>query len=192
VAKRELGEKLYRERRAIALAQQGAQALHAALAAGTSIEDAERELLGLPQRPAGEDAQAESETPKPDAMAPQFRETRPFGRTDTPIPGPFDSTPLVKAAYELSQDKPLPEGPIQLGDDWFVYRLKERTDADKEGFTEQEQLRFRNALLARRRADALEERVHALMARAQEDNAVFVDQTLLASATPQPATEDAP
>ena len=38
-------------------------------------------------------------------LAPQLKDTQPFGRTDTPIAGPFDGSQLVRAAFEMTTDK---------------------------------------------------------------------------------------
>jgi peptidyl-prolyl cis-trans isomerase D len=176
-AKREIADKMLRDRRAAELAKQKAAELHEKVQGGTSLEDAVAALGGK----AAADPDAVD-----DPLAPAVRETRPFGRTGTPIPGPFDSTPLVKAAYELSEDAPLGAAPIQLGDDWFVYRLESRTLADKDGFTPAEQQRIGDGLLARKRAEVLEAFVRDLRAKAMNDKAILVEET--AAEQPQPTS----
>ena len=127
-------------------------------------------------------APAEEEVPPAiDPLAPQVVETRPFGRTDTPIPGPFDSTPLAKVGYELTEAAPLGAAPMQLGDDWFVYRLSTRTVVERKDFLPEDQQRIEAAITRRRQGEALRAYVHKLRERAAADNALFVDDELLKS-----------
>jgi peptidyl-prolyl cis-trans isomerase D len=182
-AKRELGEKLYRETRAAVLAKQAADELLAKVQAGASLEDAVAALGAGHAKSTGKDAgktagkDASKETTDP--LAPEVRETRPFGRTDSAIAGPFDSTPLVKAAYDLTVDKPLPQAPMQLGDDWFVYRLDSRTDADRAAFTSKERERLHHALLRRKQTEVLELYIRGLRNKALADNDIAVDSAVL-------------
>jgi peptidyl-prolyl cis-trans isomerase D len=179
-AKRELAEKLFRDRRAAELAKQNADALQAKVQGGMTLEDAVAALSGKPATAASTETEAEAENP----LAPQVRETRPFGRTGTAVPGPFDSTPMVKAAYELTEDKPMAAAPIKLGDDWFVYRLESRTLADKAGFTDEEQQRISDGLLARKRSEALKAFVHNLRDQAMEKSQILVEANAAEDAAP--------
>jgi len=174
-AKRELGEKLYRDTRAAVMAKQAADELLAKVQSGTSLEDAVAALGAGHAKDTGKDASKESADP----LAPEVRETRPFGRTDSAIAGPFDSTPLVKAAYELTADKPLPQAPMKLGDDWFVYRLDSRTDADRAAFTSKEQERLHHALLRRKQTEVLELYIRGLRDKALASNDIAVDTAVL-------------
>lgn len=180
-AKREIAEKMLRERRAAELAKQGAAELQQKLQGGMSMQDA---LAALPSEKAASSSSSDESDAEPDPLAPQVRETRPFGRTGTAIPGPFDSTPLVKAAYELSEEAPLGKQPMQLGDDWFVYRLQSRTAADEEGFTEAEQQRISEGLLQRKRAEALDVYVRGLRDAAMEHEEILVEAEAADQATP--------
>lgn len=170
-AKRELAEGLYLSARANELAEQAASALHAELAAGKTMDEVEAQLSA---GQAGQDEAAGA-----DPLAPQVRDTRAFGRGDTPIPGPFDSTPLVAEAFRLSEAAPLPDKPIKLGDDWFVYRLGSRTRAEREAFTDAEQERLRNVLVSRKRREALVNYVRTLVREAQDKKQILVDSSLL-------------
>ncbi len=167
-AKRELAEKLYRDSRAQEQAKQAAAELLQKVKAGATLEDATAAL----------------EPSSSDALAPQVRETRPFGRTDAAIAGPFDSSPLVKAAYALSEDKPLPDTPMKLGDDWFVYRLESKTLADRAAFTDEEQARIESALLRHRRSEVLKAYVHGLRDKAMASSDISVNEALLSGSTP--------
>ncbi len=172
-AKREIAEKMLRDRRAAELAKQGASELLFKVRGGMTLEDAAASLMA----PAGGAGQGDAASEPSDPLAPQVRETRPFGRTGTAIPGPFDSTPLVKAAYELTEEKPLPDAPMQLGDDWFVYQLDTRTVADRAAFTEDEQRRIAEGLLQRKRSEVLEAYVRGLRDAATAGKEIRVDAT---------------
>jgi hypothetical protein len=171
---------MLRDRRAVELAKQGANELLFKVRGGMTLEDAAASLMS----PAGGAGQGDAASEPSDPLAPQVRETRPFGRTGTAIPGPFDSTPLVKAAYELSEDKPLPDAPVQLGDDWFVYALESRTVADREGFTAEEQQRISEGLLQRKRSEVLKAYVRGLRDEATADKEILVEATAAEQAAP--------
>jgi peptidyl-prolyl cis-trans isomerase D len=170
-AKRELAEKLYVDRKAAELAKSAAKRALADLKAGKSVDTLNSELAG--QAP-GKEAEA-------DPLAPQFRDTQAFGRTDTPIAGPFDGAPLVRAAFEMKEDKPLPDAPMQLGDEWVVYRLESRVNAKREDLNDKEEQRVRNGLLAQKRHEVLTALVRDLYRKAQDDKAVFVNPKVLSA-----------
>lgn len=174
-ANRELAEKLYTDQKAVALAKTAAtELLEKAKASSLVLADA----LTATQAPAAPVAPGE-ETKEADPLAPEVRQTRAFGRTDTAIPGPFDSTPLVLAGYELTEAAPLGKEAMQLGDDFFVYRLASRASADKEGFTAQEQERIQAGLTRRKQIEVLDAYVRGLLERATVEKAVLVDTAAL-------------
>jgi peptidyl-prolyl cis-trans isomerase D len=172
-AKHELAQKMLRDQRSGDAAKRDAADLLQKVKAGASLEDAVATLPGAAAVP-GTDGSAPA-----DPLAPQVRETRSFGRTDTAIAGPFDSTPLVKAGYELTEAQPLGQAPMQLGDDWFIYRLESKTSANRAEFSAEEQSRIENGLLRRKRAEAVKAYVHALRDKAMADKEIFVDTALL-------------
>lgn len=173
-AKHELAEKLYIDRKAAELAKEQADKALKELRAGKSADEINGELAGKTASGAA-----------PDPLAPQFRDTQAFGRTDTPIAGPFDGSALVRAAFELSESKPLPDAPMKLGDEWVVYRLEARTVAKREDLTDKEQQRIRNGLLNQKRRDVLTDYVRNLVRKAQDDKAVFVDDSVLRAESTQ-------
>jgi peptidyl-prolyl cis-trans isomerase D len=173
-AKHELAEKLYIDRKASELAKAQADKALAELRAGKSADEINGELAGKPASGAS-----------PDPLAPQFRDTQAFGRTDTPIAGPFDGSALVRAAFELSESKPLPDAPMKLGDEWVVYRLEARTVAKREDLTDKERQRIRSGLLNQKRRDVLTDYVRNLVRKAQDDKAVFVDESVLRAESTQ-------
>lgn len=173
-AKHELAEKLYIDRKAAELAKEQADKALGELRAGQSADDINGVL-------AGKTASGGS----PDPLAPQFRDTQAFGRTDTPIAGPFDGSALVRAAFELTESKPLPDAPMKLGDEWVVYRLEARTEAKREDLTDKEKQRIRNGLLNQKRRDVLTDYVRNLVRKAQDDKAVLVDESVLRAESTQ-------
>jgi peptidyl-prolyl cis-trans isomerase D len=174
-AKRELAERLYAEQRASELAKAAADRAGAQLKAGTNVDELNLTLAGK--------TQGES-----DPLAPQFRDTQAFGRTDTPIAGPFDGSPLVRAAFEMDESKPLADAPMKLGDEWIVYRLKSRVVAKREDLTEKDAQRIQNGLLNQKRRDVLTDYVRNLVRKAEADKAVYVDETVLTAGGTQENT----
>ena len=173
-AKRELADKLYKDRRASELAQAAAKNALAELKAGKSDDELNAQLSAKSQD--GEAA---------DPLAPQLRDTQPFGRTDTPIAGPFDGSPLVRAAFEMSPDNKLPDAPMKLGDEFIVYRLEDKVLVKREDLTAKDEERLQNGLLSQKKRDVLSEHVRGLVKKAQDDKAVYVDETVLAAGSNQ-------
>ena len=184
-AKHELAEKLYLDRKSAELAKTAANQALAALKAGKSPDDLNTELAGSAAAAGDKGAKGDKE---PDPLAPQFRDTQPFGRTDTPIAGPFDGSPLVRAAFEMTEAQPLPTAPIRLGDEWVTYRLESRQIAKREDLTGKEEQRIRNGLLTQKRRDTLTDYVRELLRKAQGDKAVFVDEAVLTAGSNQDNT----
>jgi peptidyl-prolyl cis-trans isomerase D len=162
-AKRELAEKLYKTTRASDLAKTAAADALAELKAGASFDTLNAQLAGGPGKEA-------------DPLAPQFRDTQSFSRTDTPIAGPFDGSPLVQAAFEMSEEQPLAAAPMQLGDEWVVYRLENHVRVKREDFTDKDKQRIHDGLLNRKRHEVLTVYVQDLVREAEEAKAVFVDE----------------
>ncbi len=189
-AKLELAENLYRESRANEMAQQAAQAALRGLSSGTTMEELAARLRaaaappvqpGQPTPPVAPppsgDEDEEDETGDP--LAPRVRTTRPFGRTESPIPGPFDSGPLARAAYDLTTEHPLPREPLRLGDEWFVYRLESREDPRRSDFTAAEQARIQQGLLGGKRREVLAVYVRRLRHAAEADGALHINDEIL-------------
>ena len=162
-AKRELALRLYQSRKSAELAQTAAAKALADLKAGREVDSINELLAGG----AGKD---------PDPLAPQFRDTQAFSRTDTPIAGPFDGSALVQAAFEMTEAKPLPDAPMRLGDEWVVYRLENHVRVKREELTDKDRQRIHEGLLARKRHEALTVYVRDLVREARDAKAVFVDE----------------
>ncbi|MEY4579122.1 MAG: hypothetical protein RL701_3825 [Pseudomonadota bacterium] len=175
-AKRELAERLYLERHSSDLAKIAAEKALAQLKAGTSADDLNATLVAKGSQDGSEN---------PDPLVPQFRDTQAFGRTDTPIAGPFDGAGLVRAAFEMNESKPLPDAPMKLGDEWVVYRLEKRVVAKREELTAKDTQRIQNGLLNQKRRDVLNDYVRTLVRKAQAEKAIFVDETVLTAGATQ-------
>jgi peptidyl-prolyl cis-trans isomerase D len=189
-AKQEIAERLYRDSRAEEIARREAEQALAALAGGTTIEELDRRLrrqaAGMPEQPAqpvepteGEEGE-EEELPEPtDPLAPRVESTRSFGRTGQPLATSYDSTPLARAAFELSEEDPLPEEPLQMGSDFYVFRLSTIELATEEGFTDEINARIRQGLRAAKEREALRVYLHRLRARAVADGDLRVNEQVL-------------
>lgn len=183
-AKLELAEDLYREDVGVTRAREAAAEALELLRDGMSAEDLksrlERQAQGLdPEPPVAEEGEAEAETeelteePVSNPLAPKVEETSLFGRGDSPIRGPFDASPLVRDVFEHDLDDPLPEAPIQLGNVWVIYQLKERQEATEEDFEEVSE-RIRGGLLASKQREAVATYVRELREQAQREGRIRI------------------
>jgi peptidyl-prolyl cis-trans isomerase D len=185
-AKREVAEDLYRQARSAAMAEEAAGRALAYLREGHTTDELDERLLhdwaeqpvpaeGVEPTPEDESPEAEER----DSRAPQVRETTNFGRSERAIPGPFDAGPLTTAAFEMSVDSPLPDAPLQLGDNWVVFRLDERMEATEEGFDDDTRDRLRRRLLSEKRLEVLSAYIGRLRARAEADGAIRINPSIL-------------
>jgi len=206
-AKLELAERLYRESEAEAMARREAEEALAALRSGTSMDELAAQLRGEPTDGEGEgegttggedggtaegegttegegdegdpgDGDADEPEEPDDPLAPRVRETRSFGRSGQPISG-LQSTPLAQAAFELTLEEPLPEEPIQLGDEWVVYQLTELELATEEDFTDDVRRRISEGLRQAKEREALRLYVHRLRRDAEEEGALRINESVL-------------
>jgi peptidyl-prolyl cis-trans isomerase D len=199
-AKRELADDLYRTARAGELAREEAARALAYLRDGHSTAELDERLRDgweeeadapeeAPDSDEGDAAQddgelfeveAEEREDERGALAPRVEESRSFGRSDRAIRGAFDSSPVTEAAFEtLSLDEPLPEEPLQLGDDWVIFQLLERTEASEEGFDDATQRRLRERLLRDKRAEVIAAYVNGLRRQASDDGAIRLNPSVL-------------
>lgn len=187
-AKLEIATGLYQAARASELAHDDAVRALAYLRDGHTMDELDQQLLHDWQTPAvdpaapapaTEEATPPADEPERDPSAPQVRETRSFGHTDTPVSGAFDAGPLTRAAFEMTLESPLPEEPLQLGSDWFVYQLTERTIATDEGLTDEVRQRIADSLLTTKRQEAVRAFVHELRERAIAEGQLRTDDSVL-------------
>ena len=165
-AKQEIARTQVEAAKAESLAKSAADQTLAELRAGTSVEDLTKKL------------EREKETGGDRALAPLVKETRPFGRGASPIAG-LDNSALVRSAFELSDDKRLPEAPIKAGDSWVVMRLESREHATKEAFAGDEERRLTAAMLRRKRDELVERYVLELRKKAEAGGKVRINPDAL-------------
>jgi peptidyl-prolyl cis-trans isomerase D len=187
-AKLEVATGLYQAARASELAHDDAVRALAYVRAGHTMDELDEQLLHNWETPAVEPVPAPAtdgaeptpaDEPERDPSAPQVRETRSFGHTDTPISGAFDAGPLTRAAFTMTLEAPLPDEPMQLGSDWFVFQLTERTIATPEGLTDEVRQRIADSLIATKRQEAVRAFVHELRERAIADGQFRTDDSVL-------------
>ncbi len=185
-AKLEIATGLYQSSAASELAHQQAVRALAYLRDGHTMDELDQQLLRdwapppPPPEPAADGTTPPApEEPERDPSAPQARETRSFGHTDTPVSGAFDAGPLTRAAFAMTLEQPLPEEPMQLGSDWFVYQLTERTIATPDGLTDEVRQRIVDSLLTTKRQEAVRAFVHGLRERAIAEGQFRTDDSVL-------------
>ncbi|AKF08524.1 peptidylprolyl isomerase [Sandaracinus amylolyticus] len=189
-AKRELAETLYARSRAGELAREQADRALAYLREGNSMQELDTRLQwNWQDAPAAGPDGAAPEAPERDSFAPQVRESRLFGRTDTPVSG-TGAGELTRAAFERTMDEPLPGEPIQVGDDWYVFQLKQRTEATEENFTPEVQASIRQQLLEAKQTEVLRAYVHGLRDRARADGELRVNEDVLLYGDEAPEEEE--
>lgn len=176
-AKREISERLYKEATAADLARQDAARILGMLQSGSSLEEVD--ALFEPEAPApaepvdGEEPEP-VEAPERDPRAPRLDESRSFGRIDNPIPGPFDATPLLRDIFSRTLEDALPEEPFEIGSDFVVYQLTERTEATRDEFTDEVRNRLRESLLNAKRNETLTSYVGELRERATREGRIAI------------------
>ncbi|MCA9601507.1 MAG: peptidylprolyl isomerase [Myxococcales bacterium] len=174
-AKHEIAERLARDAKADALAKAAADKALAFLRAGNTFASLDRDLAGLRPLKDGEEAPADELDPRDELTnAPRSEETGSFGRTDSPISG-VNAAPLVEAAFSMDEAAPLAGEPLKLGQDYVVYRLKERTLAKEEDFTDEAKARVADTLRRRKGEEAVKLHLFALRAAANKAGKLRID-----------------
>ncbi|MFW6085972.1 MAG: peptidylprolyl isomerase, partial [Myxococcota bacterium] len=171
-AKREIAERLYAERRAEQLAREAAQDALAALDEGTDLETLDVQLGG----PKPDDESAEDDR---DPNAPKVVEPQAFARGDNPLPAGTDAGPLVTAAFDRTEDDPLPDEPLKVGNDWFVFKVLEHTEAKREDFAGGTKQRLLRDLNERKAEQALRVYVQRLREEAEADDVIQLNEGVL-------------
>ncbi|NOY89644.1 MAG: hypothetical protein GXP55_00445 [Deltaproteobacteria bacterium] len=180
-AKREIGERLYREARASELAREAATAALAWVKQdGRSWDDLD-EHLAHPEAEAvdpetGESA--EEATTDRDPLAPHVEESREFGPTDTPISGPFDTGDLVHAVFQMTAGA-TPDEPLALGQEFVIFIVDSRQAATEEGLTDERRESLMNGLLVAKQREALKVHLRQLRARAERNGKLRIDESIL-------------
>ncbi len=148
-AKKEIAEKLYREAKGRKLAQKTAKEYLTALKGGAELSS----LVG--------------EADAKDFLAPKVRSSRPFSSATQTIPGLGKAPEIVEAAFELTEDNSAAEKVYEVGDDFVVFRLKERQKPSEEDF-EEKRGEIAENLLALKRITWLSEKISELENSAEE------------------------
>lgn len=169
-AKLELAGRLYREARSSELSEEAANQILARLTAGEDFATLVAEYT--PTAPEGEEAA------EPSPFAPALEQTGYFNRTQNPISG-ADSGNLVRAAFDLSIDSPLPSEPMRLGRDYVVYRLEERTEPNRDEFTDEIHDQLEQGLLGLKQNEAVDRHVARLREEAEAANAIRINPVVL-------------
>ncbi len=179
-ARLEIAEKLYREQRGDARAQEVAESILAKAREGATFDDdilegiPELEPEQCPSLPLEEAPEgAEEEPPRRRPLAPVVRETGFFNRSGLGVPGIGESGRLMEIAFELTEDEPVGEEVVSIRDDLFVLRLAEdgRQAPTREEFEEERDGSYRR-LIGRKRREALNTFLLTLRAQAEEDDAI--------------------
>ncbi|MCC7535844.1 MAG: peptidylprolyl isomerase [Deltaproteobacteria bacterium] len=199
-AKREIAEGLYRNRRAEELArEQSTQAL-ASLRDGQTLAQIEatiRERFAPPSRPRpatpdpaaadGGAPTADGGTPEPaappeeeDELRPRAEESEAFTRGGTPVPGLMEPAALVRAAFELTPEAPLPSEAIRAGDDFFVIQLNPelRKQAERAEF-DRERDNLTAQFLSAKQRETLRQHIEALRSAAEATGDIVINETWL-------------
>ncbi len=171
-AKSEIADKQAKDARADEFAKVEAKKTLAALRGGETMEALTTRL------------EAEKTAAGDLPLAPVVKDAQPFGRGSSPIPG-LDSSAVGQAAFELTEATPLPAAPIKAGDSWVVFRLMSKQEAKKEAFAGAEEQRLNDALVRRKRAEALDQYIRALRKQADADKAVRVNPQAIEYTTGQ-------
>ena len=183
-AKLELADRLYREDQGQALARAAATDALTRWRGGESSEALEARLRRLEQGLEGDAPVAEEGTDGADEevddngpsnpLAPKVEESAMFGRGGSPIRGPFDASPLVRDVFERSLEDPFPEEPLELGNVFVVYQLKERQDATRDDFEGEVEQRIHRGLLEAKKREAVSSYVRELREEAGREGRIRV------------------
>jgi hypothetical protein len=183
-AKQEIAERLYREARGTELAQQAATAALAELGGELTMDALRTRLAGEPAvegEPAieGEQEAAPADWRRRHTANPSVSESRLFGRGDSVVTGPYNSAPLNAAVFEMAEEGALPDEPMALGEELFVYQLTTRERATREGFTDEVRERLTNGLMRTKSQEVLRAYIARLTEEAQQDGAININSAVL-------------
>ncbi len=114
-----------------------------------------------------------------DVGAPELRETMPFTAGGT-VPGIEHSESLARASFQLTAEHPSLPGPVAVGDDRFLVRLRDngRQVASREDFTRDRPQLMEDFQMAKRR-EVLVQYVARLRAQAERDGHVRIGNSPL-------------
>lgn len=167
-AKLEVAGALYRDSRASELAKVAADQSQADLAGGMTPDQLNAKLTGIPE---GVEAPEGAEP-----QGPRVEETT-IGVGELALPG--DNGTLTRAVFALTMASPLAAAPIQVGKDWVVVRLEEKTEAKEADFPEEDRRRIHRALVDEKQREAILVYVRQLRAEADKSGDVKINDKIL-------------
>lgn len=176
-AKLEIAERLYREHQASDMAKHAAEQALAQLKAGTTMDALNEQLTGKPAGADSSDDTGAEPSDEEDSLSPHVEETTDFGRSDTPISG--DDGAITRAAYKLTEEAPLPDAAMQVGQDWVVFRLEGRVVAKEADFTDEDRTRLTQALNRQKTIEAVAVYVRQLRREAEEAEQIRINNAML-------------
>jgi hypothetical protein len=126
----------------------------------------------------------------PDHLKLKVRDTAPFSRSSTSIPGLGKAQEIIAAAFELTPDASLPEQLYEVQDDFVVFSLKERSVPNDDDFDKQKE-QLTEELLALKQAAWLRDRIRDLKSAAEKSGDIEA-QLGASPATAPPGSRDGP
>lgn len=188
-AKRDIARTLFRESHGPELARDAARAAQTAFGAAAGVDAAGAAAHAAALREfyrgevpasvtlAGGVTLAPATRTDDDLGAPTLHDSEVFARNGFVVSDVEHGELLTSAAFELTQEHPLPAEPVQAGDDWFAMRFKDgsRTVATREEFARQRQeLLASNSALAARQRDVLVQYLTRLRQEAEHEGQVHI------------------
>ena len=108
------------------------------------------------------------------ALTPALEETAEFGRADTPVPG-LSTAVLLDAVFALEEGETFPTAPVQIGREWVIFRLVNRTRPDEAAFNEAVRASTRDVLETLKKKETVDLYIQQLRAKATDDKALRVN-----------------
>ncbi|MBW2277146.1 MAG: peptidylprolyl isomerase, partial [Deltaproteobacteria bacterium] len=114
---------------------------------------------------------AEAEDNAPAHLKLKVRNTSPFTRNATNIPGMVRAQEVIAAAFELTPEAPIPDQVYPLHDDFMVFVLKERIQPNDGDFDKQQD-QLTEELLALKQASWLRDRLRDIHEQAEKSGEI--------------------
>ncbi len=172
-AKRDIAEDLYRKETLQSAARKAAEQALAELNQGRPLNA----LPGVKAQTASDDEDAIV-----DESIPRVVETDWFGRSEQPISGPFDAMPFTRAAFALSDQKPISRELIELGENSFVVmKLLDKKQANQDAFDDAAKQELWQDLHQQRETEVMQSLIYYLRRESDDDGAVRIDRSFFAN-----------
>ncbi len=113
----------------------------------------------------------------PDPLGMKVLSSRPFAKSVASIPGITGKTDeMIKAAFELTEDNPVPKKVFKVQSDYYVMRLKERNVPNDEEFGKTKE-KVAESLLALKQGAWIRDRMEELKRQAEQQGRVTIRYT---------------